>query len=442
MSLTLIGLGVLAGDVSLTAYEKIKAADKVILKTDLTANYPFFEDNGISVITMDELYKKSRNFDTLCKNIAARVIELSRDCNAVYCVDGSVLEDNACKLILNKKRGVEVVSGVSKVTAYLERLNVRGGYSAVSAYDVADFTPTGGVLCVYDLDSAYLAGEVKLKLMDAYGDECPCYCFSGGKAERMCLYEIARLPAYDYTTGIVLTPNEFLKKDAYDFNDLCKILKMLRAENGCPWDRAQTHESIRINAIEEVYEMVDAIDRCDDERLTEEIGDVLMQAVFHTQLGEDRGALTQGEVMTGVCRKLISRHTHIFFGDTAADEGEALDVWEKNKQKEHGFTLKQAVLDVPQSFPALLRAEKVQKRSVKAGWDCGDIASAKQEVLRLTDELCNAEKDEIKRVSGHLLFACVNLIRLSGEECEIALRDVTEQFVDDFAGENSEGVND
>ena len=435
MSLTLIGLGVKEGDVTLSAYERIKTADKVILKTDMTANFPFFKKNGIDVITMDGLYKRSRNFDTLCKNVAAEVVLLAKGVNAVYCVDGSVLEDNACKLILQKHPSTEVISGVSKVSATLEGLGITGGYSAVSAYDVDGFKLNGGTLLVYDVDSAFLAGEVKLKLMDVYGDECPCVVFYGDRREGVCLYEIDRLPVYDYTTRIVVTPNDFLHKQAYDFYDLCKILTLLRGENGCPWDRAQTHESIRINAIEEIYEMVDAIDREDDERLTEEIGDVLMQAVFHTQLGEERGALTQGEVLTGVCKKLITRHTHIFFGDSAANEGEALDVWEKNKQKEHGYTLKQAVKDVPEAFPALLRAEKVQKRAAKAGWNCGDATSAKAEVLRLTELLCNAKKDEITRVSGDLLFAVVNYIRLMGEECEVALKDVTTRFVDEFTKE-------
>jgi uncharacterized protein YabN with tetrapyrrole methylase and pyrophosphatase domain len=223
MSLTLIGLGVKAGDISLDAFSAIKAADKVIVKTDMTENYPVFKDNGIAVITMDGLYKKSRNFDTLCKNVATEVLSLSKDCNAVYCVDGSVLEDNACKLILAKRPSTKIISGVSKVSACLEVLGISGGYSAVSAYDIASFEPSGGVLCVYDVDSAYLAGEIKLKLMDAYGDECPCVAFSGGRMDSIALYEADRLPAYDYTTKLVITPREFLKKDAYNFSDLAQF---------------------------------------------------------------------------------------------------------------------------------------------------------------------------------------------------------------------------
>ncbi|MBR2968997.1 MAG: MazG family protein [Clostridia bacterium] len=435
MSLTLVGLGVKAGDISLEALSAVQAAEKVILKTDMTANYPIFEQYGITVTTMDHVYQRSRNFDTLCRNVAAEVFSASKGCNAVYCVDGSVLEDNACKLILQKHRDVKVISGVSKVSSCMEGLGIAGSYSAVSAYDVHTLEPNGGLLCVYDMDSSYLAGEVKLRLMDIYGDECPCLLFCGGEKYSVALYEIDRMERYDYTTALVVTPNSFLNKNAYTFNDLCTLITMLRGENGCPWDRAQTHESIRINAIEEVYELVDAIDRCDDERLTEEIGDCLMQAVFHTQLAEDRGALTQGEVLTGVCKKLISRHTHIFFGDKASDEAQALDVWEKNKQKEHGYSLKGAVRDVPSCFPALLRTEKVIKRASKAGWETGDKESAEQEINRLCGELISCEEGEVMRVLGDLLFACVNLGRMRGGECEIALKDKTEQFVKEFAGD-------
>jgi len=162
-----------------------------------------------------------------------------------------------------------------------------------------------------------------------------------------------------------------------------------------------------------------------------------MQAVFHTELAEERGALTRGEVLTGVCKKLISRHTHIFFGDHAANASEALDVWDKNKQKEHGYSLKQAVKDVPECFPALLRAEKVQKRSAKAGWNAGDFTEAENLVVSLAEKLA-AETDvgAITRDSGDLLFACVNLARLKGAECEVALKDKTSAFVRDFAGED------
>ena len=127
MSLTLIGLGVSEGDISLAAIERIESAELVILKTDMTENYPFFARRNIAVTTMDGLYRKSRNFDTLCKNLASEVISLSAGKRAVYCVDGSVLEDNACKLILKKHPKTEVVSGVSKVTSCLERIGISGG---------------------------------------------------------------------------------------------------------------------------------------------------------------------------------------------------------------------------------------------------------------------------------------------------------------------------
>lgn len=431
MSLTLIGLGVRANDLSLGALEKIKNAEVVIVKSALIENYKFLA-TVCEPIALDDEYKRSRNFDTLCKNVSAKINALSRGKQAVYCVDGSVLEDNVCKHYISRHPGVEIISGVSKVSAAMERLGFSGGYSAVSAYDVNEFFPSGEVLCVYDIDSQYLAGEVKLRLVDFYGDECPCVVFYGEEQKSVLLYELDRLPRYDYTTRLAVLPRPFLQKDAYTYADLYKLMELLRGENGCPWDRAQTHESIRTNAIEEIYEMVDAIDRHDDDRLREEIGDVFMQAIFHTQLGEARFALTQGEVLSGVCKKLISRHTHIFFGEEAGDDKQALDVWDKNKTKEHGFTPLEEVADVAKCFPALMRTQKVQKRSVKAGWDCGSVEQSKQKISSLLARIEKNDNPTLTRDLGDLLFECVNLTRLLGGDSEMLLKDTTDGFIDDL----------
>ncbi len=432
MPLTLIGLGVEKGDLSLAAAEKIRTADAVIIRTALTQTVGFFKENGIPFVSMDDLYAGCRNFDTLAQKIARRVYALSRGKRAVYCVDGSVLEDNACKLILSRHPSTAVIAGVSKASAALAPLGITGGYTSVSAYDVADgsFRSFGGTLFVYDLDSAILAGEVKLKLMSEYGDECPCTAFFVGKRRDMPLYEMDRLPVFDHSAAIVLTPRGFLEKDAYDAEDLRRIIELLRADGGCPWDRAQTHKSIRKNAVEEVYEMIDAINRCDDERLREEIGDVMMQAVFHAVMAEERGAFTYTDVTTEVCRKLISRHTHIFFGDKAADEREALEVWEKNKRKEHGFTPEQAVADVPASLPALMRAQKLIKRATKAGYAADDAQASLQKAAQIAARLVggNLSDDEIMRDSGDFLFECVNVVRLAGADAEEALADKADAF--------------
>lgn len=163
---------------------------------------------------------------------------------------------------------------------------------------------------------------------------------------------------------------ELLQKENYTYGDLVEIVRYLRSENGCPWDRAQTHETLSVNLVEECYELVDAIALKSADKMREETGDVLLQAVFHAVLGEEAGEFTNGEMLNEICRKLITRHTHVFGNDGADGAEEALVNWDKNKYREKGHkSPAESVADVPKPFPALLRAQKVQKRAGKFGFD-------------------------------------------------------------------------
>lgn len=440
MSLTLIGLGLTANDVTLSAAKAIKNAQTVILKTSLTANFSFFKENNVEVKTLDHVFNKSRNFNTLTANLVKEIYTLSKDTQAVYCVEGSTSEDNACREILKKHPDTPVIAGISKVTSAMEKIGFNGGYTVLSAYDVSSHNYSDGAVCVYDIDNATIASEVKLRLMELYGDECPCVLFHGEVYKRIPLFECDRDATYDYSTRLVILPEDFFHKSSYGFYDLVKIVRDLRAENGCPWDKEQTHESIRINAIEEVYELVDAIDRKDDERMQEELGDVLLQVVFHAVMAEERGSTTENEVITAICKKLIGRHTHIFFGDVAETANQALDVWEKNKLKEHNFSPVQAVADVPKSFPALLRCEKVQKRAEKAGCVLPNDIQTAEAVINICESVLNGNSTAFLRDKGDLLFLVVNLLRKRGIENEITLKEKTEEFMKDFLSKN--GINE
>ena len=269
------------------------------------------------------------------------------------------------------------------------------------------------------------------------GDETPCFFVKNGKVKKIKLYELDRQKEYDETTALVVDDTPLLKKKRFDFYDLCEVMRRLRAPGGCPWDRAQTHESIRKNMVEEAYELVDAIDSKDDGKIVEEAGDVLMQAVFHAQLGEDRGAFDCADVTSGVCEKLIFRHSHIFGGDNAKNADDALSVWERNKRAEKGQkTTGDSVADVPAGFPALLRAQKVGKRASKAGYDFKDIEEAAEKIGEELSELLQAVKEgdaaHISEETGDLLFSAVNVGRLAGADCEESLRESTKKFVARF----------
>ena len=183
----------------------------------------------------------------------------------------------------------------------------------------------------------------------------------------------------------------FQRKQRYGWEDLLTIMHLLRAPEGCPWDREQTHQSIRRNFLEETYEALDAIDRNDTPGMCEELGDVLLQVVFHSVMEEEQGRFTADDVVDGVAQKLVFRHTHVFGAAEAADSAQALEGWEAQKKKEKGFTSPaDAVEAVPHTLPALWRAEKIVSRSVKAGFNWDSAAGALDKLDEETAELRQA----------------------------------------------------
>ena len=220
---------------------------------------------------------------------------------------------------------------------------------------------------------------------------------------------------------------------SYTMNDLLSIMKRLRADDGCAWDRAQTHQSIKRSMIEEVYEAIEALDNNDDKMFANELGDVLLQVVFHARIAEERGAFDFNDVVNEICTKLIERHTHVFGNDKAGNETEALDAWEKNKKKEKGLkSYSDALIDVPKNFPALIRAEKVQKKAKSAGFDWDSIDGAFAKVYEELDELKSASQETISEEFGDLLFSVVNVGRFLKVDSEISLTDATNMFIDRF----------
>lgn len=225
----------------------------------------------------------------------------------------------------------------------------------------------------------------------------------------------------------------------FDFSDLEQIMHRLRADDGCEWDRAQTHESIRINLIEEAYELVDAIDQKDVAAMKEECGDVLMQAVFHAEIAQKNGEFNYMDMVTGLCRKLIDRHTHIFGSNHASNADEALVFWEAAKKKEKHYASASDQMDrVPKNLPALLFAEKIQKYAKKVGFDWDDVEGAYQKIAEETEELRCADSAHRTEEGGDLLFAVVNALRFYKVEPELALREANKKFMRRFSAVESE----
>ena len=226
---------------------------------------------------------------------------------------------------------------------------------------------------------------------------------------------------------------DFEYKQAYNIYDLVNIMRLLRAPDGCPWDRVQTHESIRQNFIEETYEAVEAIDKGDTDLLREELGDVLMQVIFHSIMEEEAGRFSFDDVCDEVSQKLIIRHPHVF-GDVNADTPEeVLRNWDAIKMRTKDQTkTADSVDDVARSLPALMRAQKVQKRSAKSGMDFADLDDAAAKVPEELGELMAAvrsgDKERIEDELGDLLFSVVNTARFAGADAERALTRATDKF--------------
>lgn len=228
----------------------------------------------------------------------------------------------------------------------------------------------------------------------------------------------------------------FLQKEHYNIEDLLSIMELLRTQ--CPWDREQTHQSIRKNFIEETYEAVEAIDKNDANLLREELGDVLLQVIFHTQIEKESGGFAFDDVCDGICKKLIFRHPHIFSDVVASTSDQVLSNWDSLKQVEkHQTTAIQTLQSVPRTLPALMRSEKVQHRAAKAGFDYSETDGAMQDLRSEVDELSQAiaagTQAEIEEELGDLLFAAVNVSRFVEVNAEEALTRACDKFTTRFA---------
>ena len=225
------------------------------------------------------------------------------------------------------------------------------------------------------------------------------------------------------------TDAPFKEKNKYVFEDLVKIMVKLRGEGGCPWDREQTHRSLSKNLIEETYEVIEGIDTEDDALLQEELGDLLLQIVFHAQIASETARFDIDDVADGICKKLIRRHPHIFGSVTADTSAAVLRNWDNIKRQ---TSVAQTMEHIYRGLPSLMRAQKIQSKAAKAGFDWPDVSGAmdklSEEQAELTQALAGADRARILDEAGDLLFACVNVVRHAGLDSEEALRFATDKF--------------
>lgn len=438
--ITVVPLGPGSRDLlTLGALEALAAAPQVLLRTRRHGAVTELENRGIFFDTLDALHDQSADFDTFAQAAAERVKQQADKGPLCYAVSDPG-QDESVRLLLNAcGKRVTVLPGVTLEAPLLAsfqpprplvitdatRLQVRDGQSP---------------LCLTELDSPQLAGACKLLLLEHYDPDSKLYFFPPGEEGKRhgvttTLEELDRQPRYDHTAGALLLPKPPFDKVRYDVQDLVRIMRQLRGPQGCPWDREQTHQSLGRYLVEEANEAAHAIAMEDWDALTDELGDVLLQVVFHAVVGEEFGTMTMGDIATAICSKLIRRHTHIFGEDKADTPQQVSDNWEKIKQQERGEqSLAQKMRRQPASLPPLLRAVKVQEIARRVGFDWQDPLDALEKVHEEAGELMEAHHkgQDVREELGDLFFACVNVSRLLDTNPDEVVTMATEKFMNRF----------
>ncbi len=231
--------------------------------------------------------------------------------------------------------------------------------------------------------------------------------------------------------------NNFEYKNNYTVTDLLEIMRVLRAPGGCPWDAEQTHESIKKNLIEETYEVIEAINKQDNDLLCEELGDLLMQVVFHAQMETEKGTFGFDEICDGICKKLIERHPHVFADVTVSGVDDVLTNWDAIKRRTKGQkTTGDSMQSVPRELPALMRATKLQKKAADVGFDWNDVSGAldkvSEEINELKEAIASGRQECMLDELGDVLFSAVNVSRFIKCDAEEALTAASDKFMNRF----------
>lgn len=451
-TITVIGLG--PGDkdfLTIGAIEKMKRSTRVFLRTNKHPVVSYLEEEGIIYESFDEVYESKENFDEVYKTIVEDLICLAEADHIIYAVPGSpFVAEKTVQILMNRaeKEGIhlEFVPSVSFVEAIFHTLKKDpiNGFQIVDGLQLNDQTiDVETDVLVTQVYDRWTASQVKLKLMEYYDDEHPIIVIRGAgipkeeKKANILLYELDHIGWLDYLTSIYIPRVDNRAKKAYTINDLTKIMEKLRGKNGCPWDAEQTHKSLRPYLIEEAYEVLEALESDDMILLEEELGDLLLQVIFHATIASEQGEFHMKDVVTGICKKLIHRHPHVFGKVKVGSSSEVLKNWNEIKREEKNVkTYTDSLKRIPKHLPALMKSYKVQKKAADVGFDWDHVEDAiekvKEELNELLEVYNTGEKNKITEELGDLLFAVVNVSRFLKVEPELALNSTIEKFISRF----------
>ncbi|EOU1756877.1 nucleoside triphosphate pyrophosphohydrolase [Clostridium perfringens] len=456
--LKIMGLGPGAYEaLTIGALKELKNNKNIYFRTEKHPTVDFLKDEGIKFKSYDHAYEKYDSFDDVYKYIAEDLItKVKDDEDLIYAVPGHplVAEKSVINLIeLCKENNIqyEVLPAVSFVDAMMEALQVDPieGVKIIDAFDMKNQILDKRVgTIITQVYNNFIASEVKLRLLEGYEDDTEIIFVRAAGVEglesirKIPLYELDWQEDIDYLTSIYIPKDLGNKKD---FQDLLDIIETLRNPGGCPWDREQTHESLKSALLEECYEVIDAIENEDEDALIEELGDVLLQVVFHASIGKEDGYFDIMDVIGGISNKMINRHPHVFGNEEANTSEQVLVNWDEIKKEEKGIkTLTEEMQNIAKSLPATTRAYKVQKKAKKVGFDWDDVNCAMDKVkeeLNEIKEVYNCEdKSIIEGEVGDLLFACINVARFLEVDGELALDKTIKKFIKRFSYIENEAI--
>jgi tetrapyrrole methylase family protein / MazG family protein len=449
--INIVGLG--AGDLEqlpLGVYRKLKKASLLYLRTKDHPAVSELEEEGVAFISFDSIYEKHDHFQDVYEEICTILLEESHKGEITYAVPGHpFVAERTVQLLLEKgpKQGVEIAigGGQSFLDALFQALKIDPieGFQFLDASDLrkAEIDLKSHLIIgqVYD---QFTASEAKLALMERLPDEYEVYIVTaaGSKEERIqkaALYELDRGFEINNLTSLYIPPvtdESILYKT---FSKLREIIAVLRGPNGCPWDKKQTHESLKRYLIEESYELIEAINEEDIDHMIEELGDVLLQVLLHAQIGEDDGFFSIEDVIEGISGKMVRRHPHVFGSISAETEAEVLVNWDKIKKEEKGEAKEVSLLDkVGKSLPNLIAAAEIQKTAAKVGFDWKEVGPAWEKVKEEIKEFEAEAREKSAKMDkefGDILFALVNISRFYKIDAEEALFQTNVKFKRRFA---------
>ncbi|MEH7093600.1 nucleoside triphosphate pyrophosphohydrolase [Neobacillus vireti] len=449
----ILGLG--AGDLEqlpVGVYRKILKANRLFLRTKEHPVVTSLEKEGLTYVSFDGVYEKHDQFEAVYEEIVQTLLQEAITETVIYAVPGHPLvAERTVQLLLEygPEKGIHITIGGGQ--SFLDAIFASLKIDPVEGFQLLDGTALLAsqlqleqhmfISQVYD---QFIASEVKLTLMEKLPDDYEVYIVTAAGSsqesiEKVALYELDRKVTVNNLTSVYVPPVKDEQILLKNFAKLREIIAVLRSPEGCPWDKEQTHETLKRYLIEETYEVIEAINSGDIDQLVEELGDVLLQVMLHAQIGEDDGYFSIDDIIEGLSEKMIRRHPHVF-GNRKADTAEqVVQNWQEIKQQEKGEQPHASLLEgVSLAQPNLLRAYELQKKAAKAGFDWKEIRPAlekvKEELDEFVNELDGTEEGLLlaKKEFGDLLFAFVNVARFLNIHPEEALFETNEKFIRRF----------